>query len=94
MRGLNGEMYGAFNDVLDYGKRILDAHRQWYVDRRLPALVNAGIDPMTAQAQVQSEAAAPLKEWITGFPISGRGIKRSPCATRRTMWSNFALSPM
>ena len=88
-------MDAAFNDVLDYGRRILDSHRQWYVDRRLPALVKSGVDPVTAQeCSSRPKLSRRYRAWTIGFLTIVRGTRPLPCVTVPARFKNFGLSRM
>ncbi|HJX10566.1 MAG TPA: PLxRFG domain-containing protein, partial [Candidatus Binatia bacterium] len=50
-RGLDDDQIRAYNSVLDYGERILQRQRDFYVERKLEALVEREVARQTASGQ-------------------------------------------
>lgn len=74
-RGFTADMATIFNDVLDYGQNILKAHRDWYVERGIPALVRAGESEQAARATLEAQAAKALQGLDHWVPSYRRGDK-------------------
>ena len=92
-RGFTPDMVRASHDVLDVGKRILQAHRDDYVNSRLGAMMEAGVPQQVARAQLEVEAAAMFRGMDHWVPDSRFGTKVAAAYDPGGNLLEFRLTP-